>query len=275
MKSFADRRVFITGGSSGIGKAIARQLVAEGAHVCIAARRQEALDEAARDLRSAARSGAQRVETLSLDIADREAVSRLGGEVLARLGGLDLLINNAGVAHPAAFVDTPEEVFESMMRVNYFGTVNVTRALLPHLVKERGGHIAIVSSLAGVLGIYGYSAYAASKFALWGLADCLRQELIAHDIGVSVVFPPDTDTPQLAAENEIKPAETKAVAGNVKVMSPAEVARATLEGIRARRYHIVPGAESKLTYFMVRHFPGVVRWFIDGDLRKFQRGAAG
>ena len=132
------------------------------------------------------------------------------------------------------------------MRVDYFGTVHVTRALLPAMIERGTGQIAIVSSLAGVIGIYGYTAYSASKFALVGFAECLRQDLLAHGIGVSLVFPPDTDTPQLTEENRIKPDQTRAIAGNVKVLSADYVARTTLIGLGKGRHQIIPGWGSKL-----------------------------
>ena len=112
-------------------------------------------------------------------------------------------------------------------------------------------------SVLGFMGIYGYTAYAASKFAITGFVDCLRQEMLPHNVTVSVLFPPDTDTPQFHEENRIKPPETKAIAGNIKVMSPDAVAGALLEGIEKQQYHIVPGISSKFTYFMYRHFPSV------------------
>ena len=121
------------------------------------------------------------------------------------------------------------------------------------------------------MGIYGYTAYAASKYAITGYSDCLRQELIADNIGISVCFPPDTDTPQLEEENKFKPPETKAIAGNVKVLSPTFVAGCMLKGISKGKFHILPGAGSKFTYFMYRHFPGIVHWVIDSDLKKYQK----
>ncbi len=268
--TFANKRVFITGGSSGIGRAIAGQLAAQGAHVCIAARGQPALDETVAELRSLAASPEQVLFGHALDVGEREAVYASVGSVLERLGGLDLLINNAGITHPAAFFDTPDEIFDAMMRVNYFGTVQVTRACLPALIESRG-QIAIVSSLAGVIGIYGYSAYGASKYALRGFAESLRHDLMRHGIDVTVIFPPDTDTPQLEQENRIKPAETRVLAGNVKPLSAAFVARATLEGLRRRKVHVMPGFGTKLVIFLAQRFPGVTRWFLDGDLRRFQR----
>jgi 3-dehydrosphinganine reductase len=263
--------VFISGGSSGIGKATAKLMVEGGAKVMIAARGEQRLAEAADDLQRIARTGS--CKSLVLDIADPEAVKEAATEVLKQLGGLDILINNAGLAHPGYVQSIPDDVFDTMMQVNYFGTVRLTRAFLPHMIERRSGQICNVSSLVGYLGIFGYSAYAASKFAICGFSDCLRQELLPYGIGVSLVFPPDTDTPQLQEENRIKPVETKAIAGNVKALRADEVASAIASGLEARRYHIVPGASNKFTYFMYRHFPWVVRYVMDNDLKRVRPAA--
>ncbi|MCB9555032.1 MAG: SDR family oxidoreductase [Deltaproteobacteria bacterium] len=271
MKSFAEKRVFITGGSSGIGHATATLLAKAGAHVAIGARDRRRLEVALGQLQGVGEPGVQKLAAVSVDVSDVASVRAAREQVLAELGGLDILINNAGVARPGYVDDLDDEVFTHTMQVNYFGVVNTTRAFLPDLRAQGGGHIVNVSSLLGFMGVFGYTAYAASKFAVVGFSECLRQELLKDQIGVSILYPPDTDTPQLAEENRFKPAETKAVAGNVKVMSPERVAQCLLAGISANRLHIVPGAGSRFTHFMYRHFPWMVRRVIDGDVRKTAR----
>ena len=140
-----------------------------------------------------------------------------------------------------------------------------------HLIAAKGGSIGIVSSMLGFMGIYGYTAYAASKFAQVGFADCLRQELIDHGIRLTILYPPDTDTPQLAEENRIKPPETKAISGEVKTMSAEDVALTLLKGMAKGKLHVVPGAMGRFTHFMNRHAPWVVRWVIDGELKKYRK----
>ncbi|MCC6748004.1 MAG: SDR family oxidoreductase [Deltaproteobacteria bacterium] len=275
MDWYRGKRVFITGGSSGIGKATAKLLAQAGANVIIGARGEQRLHEALEELNAVPTPGGQTFGTVTLDVADLASVERAATEVKRRLGGLDILINNAGQAHPGYVQDVSPEVYETMMRVNYFGPVWVTRAFLPTFMEQRSGHIANVASLLGYMGIFGYSAYAASKFAIVGFSDCLRQDLLPYGVGVSVLFPPDTDTPQLAEENRFKPAETKAIAGNVKVMSAEAVAKELLDGMAAGKYHILPGFDNKMTYFLYRHFPWLVRWKIDGDLRKYRKKNGG
>lgn len=202
---YQGKKVFLTGGSSGIGKAAALLLAAHGADVVIAARgwdrvaayddpKYQGLTRALAEMRGVARGGL--CEAVALDIADGDAVRETAARVLGILGGLDGLINNAGVSAVGHPRDLDAGTFEAMMRTNYFGTVQVTRAFLPHFMAQRRGHIGNVSSLLGLMGIFGYGAYAASKFAIAGFSDCLRQELLPHNIRVSVIFPADTATPQ-------------------------------------------------------------------------------
>lgn len=271
MIGFSSTRALITGGSSGIGRALAHALVREGAHVCIVARRQAGIDATLAELRALAASPEQIIIGHALDVGDAEAVAAAIDPILAQLGSIDLLINNAGITHPATLLDTPTHVVEDIMRINFHGAVHMTRAVLPSMIAARRGHVSFVSSLAGVLGIYGYTAYAASKFALRGFAECLRQELLAHDIGVSVVLPPDTDTPMLAAEAAGKPPETAMLAGTVKPISAEFVATQTLAGIRSNRFLINPGFATGLIAFAATRLPRLTRWIIDRDLRRFWR----
>ena len=270
MRHFTGKKVFITGGSSGIGLAAAQQLVEAGAHVAIAARGETRLNEALDDLRRRAKAG-QKCHRVAMDISDSAQVEAAVPGVIEALGGLDIVVNNAGIAHPATLSETPDNIYESMMRVNYFGTVNVTRAFLPHLVAQGRGHVVNVSSILGFMGIYGYTAYAASKHAVVGFSDCLRQELIGTDIGLTVVFPPDTDTPQLHAENLIKPPETKAIAGTVDMMSAEDVAACMLKAVSRGQYQVVPGAMGKLTHFAYRYAPWLVRAIADSSLKQYRR----
>jgi 3-dehydrosphinganine reductase len=269
--SFAGRRALVTGGSSGIGRATALALVRAGAHVAIVARGEERLRETAEALRAAAGDSEPRVTWAVADVARPEAASAAVTACVDALGGLDLLVNNAGLASARRFEDTPIEEFRRLLDVNFLGMVHVTRAALPHL--RAGAHVANVSSLAGVLAIYGYSAYAPTKFAVTAFSEVLRQELRGRGVGVSVLLPPDTDTPQLAEENREKPPETRAVAGNVPVLSAETVADALLAGVAAGRAWIVPGWRARGVVWAARHLPGLVRWAIDRDVARARRAA--
>lgn len=264
--AFRDRRALVTGGSSGIGRALALALARAGAHVAIVARREAPLREAEGALRAAAPGAVQRFTAIAADVAEPEAAARAVAEAVAALGGLDLVVNNAGVARALRFEDTPPAEFQRLVAVNYLGAVHVVRAALPHLAA--GARIANVSSLAGALAIYGYAAYAPSKFALTAFSEVLRQELRSRGIAVSVLLPPDTDTPQLAEENREKPAATRALAGNVPVLAPEAVADALLEGLVRGRAVIVPGWRARATLWAARLAPGLVRRIIDREIAR-------
>lgn len=259
---FNGKHVLVTGGSSGIGLSVASQLLGHGASITILARRQSLLDEA-----KAALGAPQRTHTLAVDVADEPAVTQKVGAHLTQYPA-DMLINNAGVVMPGRFVELEYRHFREMMDVNYFGTVHMCRAVIPQLIGRGGGHVLNVSSMAGAIGIYGYTAYAASKFAICGFSEALRGEMWPHKIRVSVCLPPDTDTPQLVFENQFKPAETKAIAGNVKTMTADDVATSILTGMAKGKYEIVPGMDGQLTVTASRFLPGVTRWVCDRSQKK-------
>ncbi len=257
---FRGKHVLITGGSSGIGLAAAQQLVGHGATVTLLARRENVLEEAKAKLGGKA-------HLVAVDVARLDDVrARVGAHIEAHPA--DMLLNNAGVVMPGRFLELKDEDFRWMMDINYFGTVNMCRVVLPQMVARGGGHVLNVSSMAGVIGIYGYTAYAASKFAICGLSDALRGEMWPHKVAVSVCMPPDTDTPQLAFENQYKPKETKAIAGNVKTMTADAVATAMLDGMAAGKFEIIPGLDGKVSALAQRWVPGVVRMVCDSAQKK-------
>ena len=190
----------------------------------------------------------QRIGTVSADVSDWDQVRKAVKQVTEKSGPPDLLVNSAGVAHPGYVQDLDLNIFTWMMEVNYFGTVYVTKEVIPAMLKRGSGFIVNISSVAGFIGTFGYTAYGASKFAVRGFSDALRAEMKLHNIGVALVFPPDTQTPQLEYETKIKPAETKALAGNTSVMTAEEVAEEVIKGIERGKYLILPGFESKLIY---------------------------
>lgn len=257
---FRGKHVLVTGGSSGIGLAAAKQLIGHGAKVTILARRASLLEEA----RASLGGGTM---TVAVDVADAADVSaKVGAHIAANPA--DMLINNAGIVMPGRFLELDPKHFRDNMDVNYFGTVNMCRTVLPQLVQRGGGHVLNVSSMAGVIGIYGYTAYAPSKFAIRGFTEALRGEMWPHKIQVSMCMPPDTDTPQLVFENQFKPAETKAIAGNVKTMTADAVAAVMLSGMAAGTFEIIPGFDGQMSAFAQRLVPGVVRMVCDMSQKK-------
>lgn len=245
---FDGQLALVTGGSSGIGLALAKQLAAMGSRVWILARDQVRLQAACAEIQQVSRGTDRQVDYLSADVVDQKQVEAVLANFVNQAGMPDLLFNCAGVAHPGRFEELDPQIFRWMMDVNYFGTVNVTHALVPAMIRRRAGHIVNISSIAGFLGLYGYSAYGASKFAVRGLSDVLRSELSEFNIAVSVVFPPDTQTPQLDYENQFKPPLLRKIEESNKVLSADTVASLILKGVASRRYIITPGMDSTLYY---------------------------
>ena len=241
----------ISGGSSGIGLSLACQLASEGWNLSLLARDEPKLRTAQNQISALRRDRAQDVRIYVADVANEIATTTAMQQAVEALGIPDLLIANAGITHPGNFVDLSPDVFRRIMEVNYFGTLHMLKAALPAMCERRSGHVVLVSSGAGLIGIHGYTAYAPSKFAIRGLAESLRSELKQHDIGISVVYPPDTDTPQLAEENELKSLATRRISANARILSAEAVAKAIIKGFKRNRFAITPGWE--MTALAVLH----------------------
>lgn len=233
----------ISGGSSGIGLALARRLAAGGWNVSILARDEARLSAALSDIESSKREPEQSVLSLAADVSDMEATERAVSTAIAALGPPTLLVTSAGIVIPGMFEEMPADAFRRTMDVNYFGTLHVVRAALPAMRSRKSGRIVLISSGAALVGLYGYTSYAPSKFAVRGLGEALRSELKPDGIGVSVVYPPDTDTPQLQQEAAQRPTALAKIAAGSRVLSADAVAGAILRGIERNRFAIAPGWE--------------------------------
>lgn len=245
------QHVIITGGSSGIGAALARLHLARGSKVSLIARDAARLDEAAARLAEAGRAPA----VFAADVSDRTALEGAIEEAEALSGPCDLLVTSAGIAHPGYFAALSQDDFRTQMDVNFFGTVNAVRAVLAGMRRRGRGRIVIISSGAALIGLYGYTAYGASKSALVGFAESLAAETAGSGVGIHIAFPPDTDTPQLAAERRLKPAEARALDGIGGEWSADRVARAIARGVDAGRFAIYLGPRIAF----LGHFNGLTR----------------
>jgi 3-dehydrosphinganine reductase len=253
----------VTGGSSGIGLETARLLASRGATVSLLARREDVLEHAAAQLRTAGAT----VHIACADVSDQEAVTRAIRELEQEAGPVDVLVTSAGQARPGYFLELEDEVFRRMIEVDYFGTLYAIRTVAPGMVERGRGSIVAVSSGAGLLGVFGYTAYGPAKFAVRGLMEALRSELKPYGVHVACVYPPDVDTPQLKEENRFKPAETAAISGTVKPMRPEAVARAIVEAIDKQRFAVYPDRGMALLGGLGPLLAPVVRRMVDRKVR--------
>ncbi len=248
-RNYHNYNIFITGGSSGIGLSLARAYAARGAHIVIVARNASKLAAAKGQIDAARRSPRQQVIALSMDIGDAAGVRARVAEAVSLLGPPDILVNSAGMVANDRLENLPEETFEAIFRTNVLGMVYVTRALLPAL-KARRGTIVNLSSAGGLMGLYGYTAYGGSKYAVVGISECLRSELKHDGVAVTVVCPPEVDTPMPAMEQATMSPESRAVKGMAGVLKPDAVAATIVRGVGRRRFLIIPGARARLLYVL-------------------------
>jgi 3-dehydrosphinganine reductase len=274
MTSWADKRVLITGGSSGVGMATAELLAARGAHVAIVGRDRERL-EAAREAVAVARaSEGQKALAYAGDVSDWDQMNDVAKRAEADLGGIDLLAACAGFCTPGRFTELAVEEFAAHVDTNLLGVIYAARAVAPGMMARRSGHIAMVSSMGGLVGVYGYSAYSAAKFGVTGFAEVLRAEMKPHGVRVSLLCPPNMETPGYARELELEPPETAAINGMAKALPPEVVARQFVRGIERGRFLILSGLSNKLLYRIEGVWPELFFGIFDSNVRSVQRKEA-
>lgn len=259
---FRGKNVLITGGSSGIGLEIAVAFGRLGANLFLVARNETRLHEATNKIKDRVGPDVQ-IHTLQADVGTREEIEAAIHTIGDDYGGLHTLINNAGIFLPGRLEDNSFEALERIMRVNYFGMLYAVKAAWPYLKAAQNGHIGFVSSVAGYTGFIGYGAYSPTKFAVAGLAECLRMEAAEYGIGVTIVFPPDTDTPQLQYELENSLPESLALKGNARVLTPEVVAQKFVDGICSYRFEVFCDFESRFIRWIKVTWPGLYFKVID------------
>lgn len=263
MTKRSPQNVLITGGSSGIGQAIALRYHRRGYNVAIAGRNLDKLEAASED----------RYATYVLDVSSAESVEKVCKRYLVEHDNQapDILINCAGVMIPGEFISMADEDYWANIDVDFKGTVLMCKAFAPAMVDRGSGQIVNVASVAGFLGIYGYTGYSAAKFAVMGFSEALRFELEPHGVTVHVVCPPDTNTPGLALEQSMRPKETDAIAGSIKPVSADVVAHAVVSGIDRKKNTIVVGALSRLYYRLKGVWPELFYWIVSSDVKKARK----
>jgi dehydrogenase/reductase SDR family member 7B len=259
--NFAGRVVWITGASSGIGAALARVFAETGARLVLSSRR---MDELERVRQTCVRPEEHIV--VPLDLTRSESFAAITAELLSRCGQIDILINNGGVSQRALAIDSTPTAERAIMEIDYFGTVALTKAVLPSMMAHRAGHVVVISSVMGYIGTPGRSSYAAAKHALHGYFDSLRLELKTHDIAVTLVCPGYVRT--AVSANAFGPTGEKNAgpdASKPRGIPAEKCAKIVLRAVARRRAEVYVGRESVAIYLQ-RFAPWLLRRLL-GRLR--------
>lgn len=257
--NFKDKVVWITGASSGIGEALALELASKGARLILSARREEEL------ARVGKLTGLPELDLLLLpfDLGNTSQATALAAQVINKFGRIDLLINNGGYSQRSEAMNTAETIDRQLMEVNYFSYVNLTKAVLPYMKRQKSGHIVVISSIAGKFGFYLRSSYSAAKHALHGFFESLRLETEQYGIKTLIVCPGKVKTNVSnnavtstgEKHNEMDPSHANA-------MSAEQCAREIIKGIVNNKEEVLIGGKEILIVYIRRFFPTLFRKLI-------------
>lgn len=250
MGRFDGKVVWITGASSGIGEAAARAFAAEGARVILSARRREELERVAQRVPGA--------RVLPLDLAELGHSAERARAVVEEAGPVDVMVHNGGISQRARAIDSTLDVDRRLFDVNYFGTVALTKALLPGMIERGHGQFVVVTSLTGIIGTPLRSSYAASKHALHGFFDSLRAEHHKDGIAVTIVCPGfvQTDVSRNALTGDGSPQGTMDEA-TAKGITADECARGIVHATARKKEEVYVGGRETLGVYLKRYAPGV------------------
>lgn len=256
---FKGKAVWITGASSGIGEALALQFSLEGAKVILSARREDELIRV-RDLCLDKGPEAADVLVLPLDVTDHDSMPAAVGTVTNTFGRIDMLINNAGISQRSLCVDTDMSVYRQLFEVDVLGQIALTKSVLPSMLEQGSGHIAITSSVAGKIGVAQRTGYCAAKHAVMGFYDALRAEMFHHGIQVSTITPgyirTNISVNALKGDGSEFGTMDDDIEGGMEVTRCAEI---IMEGFRKGRPEIPVGEGMEMkALWLKRFFPRLV-----------------
>ena len=247
MKNLRNKVVVITGAGSGIGRALALNLAAKGSRLALSDVNTAGLAETAE---LATKAGAPDVHTATLDVADREAFASYAASVAEHFGQVNVVINNAGVALAGDVVDLDYKDMDWIVGINFWGVVHGTKEFLPHLIASGDGHVVNLSSLFGLLAMPGQSAYNATKFAVRGFTEALREEMLiaGHKVGVTSVHPGGIKTAiarnARVSDKEDKAATAKLFDEKLAKMTPERAAEIIVKGIVKNQARVLVGLDA-------------------------------
>lgn len=249
-----DKTFVVTGAGAGIGRELVLELLSRGARVAAVDLRNEGLQ----DTKEKAGEQSAALSTHALDISDKEAVYQLPEAIVAAHGAIDGVINCAGIIQPFVKVNDLEyDAIERVINVNFYGTLYVTKAFLPHLLERSEAYVANVSSMGGFLPVPGQSVYGASKAAVKLLTEGLYAELLDSPVRVSIVYPGATKT-DITKNSDVKTgssAESDSKKSGVKMLSPQKAAQIIIDGMEKNKPQIFTGSDSKLMNKLYRLNP--------------------
>ncbi len=251
---FSDKIIWITGASSGIGKALAVELSNQNASIILSSRKKEDLL-----LVKNACKNPDAIKIITLDLEKHATLQAKANEAIAAFGKVDILINNGGISQRSFAKDTTIEVDKRIMDINYLGTVALTKAILPHFIKNKSGHFVTTSSIVGKIGTPLRSSYAASKHALHGYFDSLRAEIYNNNIAVTLICPGfvNTNISKNALTGNGTP-QQKMDAATKNGIQPNRFAKLMVKSIQQRKEEVyISGAKEKLGVYVKRFFPKI------------------
>jgi len=249
---YKNKTVWITGASSGIGKELAKRFSKENANIILSSRNVSELE----NLKSEIETDSNKVIIESLDLTDQASFKSIVDRVFSEFGSIDLLVNNGGISQRSLVEETSLDVDRKLMEVNFFGTVALTKAVLPFMLKQGGGQIAVVTSVVGKFGFPLRSAYSASKHALQGFFDTLRAETHERGIKVSIIIPGRIKTNiSLGAIVADGSTHGKMDEGQDKGMSAEEAAEKIFLGLKNEKKEILVGRKELIMVQIRRFFP--------------------
>lgn len=254
MSTFQNKVVWITGASSGIGEALAKAFALDGAKLILSSRRIEELERVKSNLKSADSD----ILILPLDLADSSKMDSLTKQVIDKFGHIDILINNGGISQRSYTKDTSLAIDRKVMEVNFFGTVALTKSVLPYMLQRKSGHIIAISSIAGKFGFYLRSAYSASKHALHGFFESLRMEIYKDNVNILIVCPGKIRTNiSVNAVTGDGSKHSKMDESTDKGLSPEACAQQIITGIKKNKEELFIGGSDLRAVWLKRFFPGL------------------
>ncbi|MBK7214772.1 MAG: SDR family oxidoreductase [Bacteroidales bacterium] len=254
MKDLKNKTAWITGASSGIGEALCYELASEGCNLVLSSNEPEEL-ERVKSLLSA--RGTKSV-VLPFDLTDIDSIPGIAQKAISSFGSIDLVFNNGGISQRSMILETPIANDRKIMEINYFSSIAITKAILPHFLKNGGGHIAVTSSLSGLFGFPLRSAYCASKHALHGFYETLRIEYLKENVKVTIACPDRVRTKisvnALAANG--KP-HGQMDARQDKGITPEDCARAIIKAVKKNKIVVLIGGAERISVYIKRYFPSL------------------